>query len=94
MVLKQKSSKMETDKSTLFLQVIIKQSMQMLSVYLRANQLSSLFWVTDHLLQLLPLPEMLSRVSDDLPSHAFSSLFPGRNKQVETLAKESFPDLE
>ena len=46
------------------------------------------------MLQLLALPEMLSRVSDDLPSHAFSSLFPGRNKQVETLAKESFPDLE
>lgn len=78
----------------MFLQVIIKQSIHMLSVYHRANQLSSLFWVTNHMLQLLALPEMLSRVSDDLPSHAFSSLFPGRNKQVETLAKESFPDLE
>lgn len=48
--------------------------MQILSVYHHANQLSSSFWVTDHLLQLLAPSEMIARVSDDLHSHALLSV--------------------
>lgn len=74
--------------------LIIQQLMRVFSAYHPYQLISSLLWVIDYILPLLSLSEIISGMSNDLYVHAFSLLFPRRNKQVEHTSKIMFCDLD